>query len=175
MNEATTTIDRIKKTSRLLVVFFKLAKIACKIGIGVFAVGVALCFKIPLVFRHGKPVLYSPFSLYDLTGIEEKQLVLMLSAGITVLILLTFLFRLAISIFKDISMDETPFQMKQVARIKKIAILYFVISLMDFGVKQISFTFTLNLIGILGGLMLWGIALIFEYGCELQKESDETL
>jgi hypothetical protein len=35
--------------------------------------------------------------------------------------------------------------------------------------------FSVNFAGVLGALMFWCISLIFEYGCELQKQSDETL
>ena len=49
--------------------------------------------------------------------------------------------------------------------IKIIAVFVAVIMLIEAGVIP----------AILIGLMLWAVALLFDYGCELQTESDEIL
>lgn len=78
---------------------------------------------------------------------------------------------------KDLKVDETPFQEKNVGRIRKIAIFYLLMSIIDFdtvnGIEQLSMG--LSLMGVIGAGIFWLISIIFEYGCELQTEHDETL
>ena len=85
------------------------------------------------------------------------------------------LFLQAQNIFKDISKDGSPFEMKHVKRIKRVAFLYLIISLIDSETSAISISISFNMVGIVGALMFYCIALVFEYGCALQQESDEIL
>lgn len=67
-------------------------------------------------------------------------------------------------VFKDIKEGYSPFQQSIV---KNMKIAFVIITL-------ISLNNSL-LIGVLIGFSLWCAICIFEYGCELQKQSDETL
>ncbi len=172
------TVERIKLTSKVLSVILKVARVCCFVGIAIIVVGliyIMIFGNLDLLVLKGKVILHSPFPNLNMMGVDNWRIITVLSAGIAALVIMSILFKEARSIFADISIDDSPFELKQVKRIRKISILYFIITLMDFGTKEVSFSFTVNVVGIVGALMFWCIALIFEYGCELQKESDETL
>ena len=128
-----------------------------------------------LLVLNGEVLLRSPFSNSNLSNIDTNRLMALVVAGIIGMALMSTLFYHAQNIFKDISIDSSPFEMKQVKRIKRVAILYLIISLFDFQNSPASFTVSLNLVGIIGAFMFYCMALVFEYGCALQKESDEIL
>ena len=172
------TAEKIRSTSKTLAVLFKIARVCCYVGIGVLSVGilyVMLFGNLDLLILHGKVIVHSPYALLDIAGISNWQIIFVSIGGIVDLILLSLLFGQARDVFKDISVDSSPFELKQVRRIRRIAVFYFVISLLDFETQALSLSFTVNLAGIVGALMFWCISLIFEYGCELQQQSDETL
>ena len=178
MKQEKTTAEKIKTTSHVLAVLFKIARIFCFVAIGALCVGiiyVMLFGDLDLIVLSGKVVVHSPFAMLNISGHSNWELIFIACAGLVSFILLSLLFKQARDIFKDISQDSSPFELKHVKRIKKIAIFFFVISLLDFQSTGFTFSFTLNFIGIVGALMLWCISLIFEYGCQLQRESDETL
>lgn len=178
MKQEKTTTEKIKATSHVLAVLFKVARILCFVAIGTISVGIVyvmLFGDMDLIILSGKVVVHSPFATFSLAGHSSWELIFMSCAGLVSFILLSFLFKQARDIFRDISQDSSPFELKHVKRIKKIAIFFFVISMLDLQSGGVTFSFTLNFIGIVGALMLWCISLIFEYGCQLQRESDETL
>ena len=162
----------------MLAILFKIARIACFVGIGVLSVGVMYIMilgNINLLMLNGKVIVHSPYALFSIKGLSNGQIIFTSFAGLTSFSLLSILFKQARGIFKDISVDSIPFEMKQVKRIRKIAIFYLVISLLDFSAADFSFNITMNLVGIVAALMFWCISLIFEYGCQLQRDSDEIL
>ena len=172
------TTERIKSTSRVLAVLFKVARIFCFVGIGALSAGILFIMffgDVDLIVLGGKTVVHSPFAMLNIEGVDSWQIIFMAVAGLVSLILLSVLFKDARDIFKDISVDSSPFEIKQVKRIRKIAVFYFIVSLLGFQTMDFSFSYTMNFVGIVGALMFWCISLIFEYGCQLQKESDETL
>lgn len=67
----------------------------------------------------------------------------------------------------DISRRETPFEPIHVSRMKRIAILIFIGSF----VNAMSIQCNEWLIA----AVVWLLAMVFDYGCVLQQESDETL
>jgi hypothetical protein len=169
-------IERIKSISRVLAVLCKIARIFCFVGIGVLGCGILFLMifgDMDLIVLGGNVVVHSPYALVDMPNVSHWQLVFMSFAGVASFILLAILFKRSREIFHDISVDESPFTMKQVKRIRKIAILFLIISVLNF--EGFTPAFSVNFAGVLGALMFWCISLIFEYGCELQKQSDETL
>jgi len=178
MNSSKTITDKIKSMSKALSIILKLARIACCVGIGISVSGiiyVLLFGNANLLVLNGEVLLQSPFSNSSLNNIDTYHLIGIVVAGIVGMALMATLFFHAQNIFKDISIDSSPFEMKQVKRIKRVAILYLIISLFNFENSAVSFTISLNLVGIIGAFMFYCMALVFEYGCALQKESDEIL
>lgn len=86
-----------------------------------------------------------------------------LYAGI-IMLLLTVIFFLLRKIFKSFCISYSPF-IREITRDMKV--LFVLITLLTLRSSL--------LIGLILGLALWGMLLIFEYGCYLQNESDETL
>lgn len=180
MEKKKTITDKIQKASRILSIFVKIAKIVCMISIGFVVasiVYVMICGNIDLLVWNDKIILHSPIRSSILSSYDSWQMIGILVAMMVSLILATALLNQARIMFADMSQDHTPFMMKNVKRIKKIAIYYLIISLLDIQtVESITdLSFSMNTVGILGAAIFWCIALVFEYGCELQKEADETL
>lgn len=178
MKNEKSTIEKIKSASRAVAIVLQLARVCCFIGVGVLTAGiiyVALCGNTDLLILHGKVLLRSPYDMMNTFGAGSAKIILVSVVAIVALNLLAVLFKNARDIFRDMRRDDSPFEMKQVKRIRKIAVLFFIISMMDFESQGFSMSLTLNLLGIVGALMFWCISLVFEYGCELQLQSDETL
>ena len=68
-------------------------------------------------------------------------------------------------LFRNINKEYSPFVPENVRLIKVIAVIFAVVTLIEIGVIPAVMT----------GFVIWAIALLFDYGCELQNESDEIL
>lgn len=68
---------------------------------------------------------------------------------------------------RDISRSETPFEQIHVKRMKRIAILLFIASFVNVLSIQANEWFI--------AAVVWLLAMVFDYGCLLQQEADETL
>ena len=80
-------------------------------------------------------------------------------------LILLWLLQHFISIFRIISENGRPFEFEIVKRIKKISRGLTVLFILQMGF----------LLGVLLGTAVYCVALIFEYGCKLQKLEDETV
>ena len=60
---------------------------------------------------------------------------------------------------------RSPFIPENVKLIKLIAIIFGVITLIEVGLIP----------GLMSAFVIWGVALLFDYGYELQNESDEII
>lgn len=81
-------------------------------------------------------------------------------------------------IFKNISFDGIPFKLIIATKIHSIAvvsIIYNLIPTMTFDESKLSSSVRVGKQGIIFAVIFLGIAKVFEYGCILQQESDETL
>ncbi len=85
-------------------------------------------------------------------------------------------------IFRDIGNGETPFTKKQIDRIKRISITLLIMWAVEHLTVVIwayttSWTYPMHLDfrTFLMAFIVYCFALIFEYGCELQQLSDETI
>jgi len=178
MNTSKTITHKIKSMSKALSIILKFARIFCYIGIGISVCGIiyVLIFgNIDLLIFKGDVIIRSPFTNTNLNDMNFRQLMTTATIGIIGMALMANLFLQAQNIFKDISKDGSPFEMKHVKRIKRVAILYLIISLLDSETSALSISISFNMVGIIGALMFYCIALVFEYGCALQQESDEIL
>lgn len=87
----------------------------------------------------------------------------MLVVGITMIVLAVLMYFVG-KVFKDIKEGYSPFQP---AILKNMKIAFVIITLLSLRSSL--------LIGALIGFSLWCVVCVFEYGCELQNQSDETL
>lgn len=84
--------------------------------------------------------------------------------------------------FTDISKSHSPFEEKQVLRIKRVALLTLIICILSNAFDFIGGYIVkgviapgINLFWIVIAIVIYCLAFIFDYGCKLQTESDETL
>lgn len=174
--------ERIHTISHVLEILTKICVVAAKIGIVTIILVVLfllLCGDMDLLVWRGNVIWHSPIQLPDVDfhGINTWNSVFGL-IGVMVELIFTVMFLKQVGvILADLQTDETPFQEKNVGRLRKIAIFYLIMSAIDVenlsGPESVSIG--LSMMGIIGAGMFWLISMIFEYGCELQTEHDETL
>lgn len=99
-----------------------------------------------------------------------------LTAGALVFLILCVVVKLALyfavltlagRMFRDFSREDSPFRQIQVQRMRWIALLIFVASFINL--------FSMQITSWIAALLIWCVSIVFDYGCQLQQESDETL
>ena len=162
-----TKLAKLQKTSKVFAVIARVIEIVNYVGAAICAAGIPVLFIAPDKLK------------YFVSGQESDQLFQMLSSNmefrgamaifLVLLIVITlacaYLFRKIGTLFRNINRDYSPFVPDNVKLIKFIAVFVAVIMLIEVGLIP----------AILIGLMLWAVALLFDYGCELQTESDEII
>ena len=162
-----TKLAKLQKTSKVFAVIARVIEIVNYVGAAICAAAIPVLFIAPDKLQ------------YFIGGQEDDQFFQVLSDNmeykgamvifLVMLIVLTlasaYLFRKIGTLFRNINKDYSPFIPENVKLIKIIAVFVAVIMLIEAGIIP----------AILIGLMLWAVALLFDYGCELQNESDEIL
>ncbi|MCL2077719.1 MAG: hypothetical protein FWH08_04850 [Oscillospiraceae bacterium] len=143
--------EKIRNISKILHIFANIGGVILIAGIGVivfFIINPPPEFYLNLNFPDG--------TVKQPLGITLGQFRFLLSITAFVCGYMSVMYFAAGSIFRQISRDNTPFSMERVKNLKFIAIL------------AIAFNVAF-------AAVLYCLALIFEYGVELQQQSDETL
>ena len=162
-----TKLANLQKTSKVFAVIAKIIEVVNYVGAAICAAA------IPVLFINQDKLKYF------ISGQEDDQFFQMLSenmefrSAMTVflvfLIVLTlasaYLFRKIGTLFRNINEDYSPFIPENVKLIKIIAVFVAVFMLLETSIVP----------AVMSGLMIWAVALLFDYGCELQTESDETV
>lgn len=158
-------IQKLKKTARVslkIIGGVLIVVMAAALGLAVLTVWTAIGAEVPAGFVSAIGALQLP-----VTGVTLYQTsLILLLLEVKCVIYLAALFS-ARQIVRDIAQRETPFEQVQVRRMKRIAILIFAGSAINFMSFQIGEWVI--------ALVLWLLAMVFDYGCVLQQESDETL
>lgn len=104
--------------------------------------------------------------IIDLAAIESPavELGVILIVTAVLLICFTVVLHFVAKVFQSLKKNDSPFRPEVV---KSLKIAFVLIALLALSNSL--------LIGAIVSLSLWCIFLIFEYGCELQQQSDETL
>lgn len=174
---------RISSASRKMAFVLKIGGVIT--GICAFLALFAICI---LTFAGGS-LRQSFLSAFDVTanngtviGIAPRPLLLMFALLLVDTALLAAIIFLVHAIFSDIGKGCTPFSHRNTMRIKGVAVISIVLSLIGgFSDAFVDYytigelTWSVNVVGLVIGMAVYCIALIFDYGCELQRESDETL
>ncbi len=129
-----------------------------------------------------------PITAHDnITGAEvEVTPLYMLTTGsfaVATLIIGSVVFLLSEKVLNTVKTESTPFVAENVKRIKAIAILTAITGVVPSWISQIVSLFggnkdifiDVSVDKIVIGLVIWCVALIFEYGVNLQQRDDETL
>lgn len=174
---------KIKRTSKVVAVFAKILYITLIVAVCVELTGIIWQALAPDSgsFMLGTLRVLSPIANQGhLTADEMAKLF----AGVINYGFLTTVVVLVYLIFRDISRDTTPFSTKHTKKMRRIGRLLIIDSLVVpiaeagisktlGGTAQVTYDFSGELIVL--GLILYCFALFFEYGAQLQQQSDETL
>lgn len=176
----TTTQEKIKKTSRYISIGVKIVEVFVIVGAVLSALGL-------LTILCNRTDLTGFFVDMGQSPNPEAAAVLMpILIGLLIVTMIVDaigcdqLYR----IFKDISREATPFAAKHVRRIKTVAWLTLPLAFLDATCRNLADAFQagdpainleLNLMWVAFGAIIYCLAYIFDYGCKLQQESDETL
>ena len=181
MSEQNKKLESIKKSSNVAMILARIAKIICIVGaaicivcgIGLIAFHDTVNEELQRAEAEGKLDLNDLILEFNVGGLtmslddsgrisETMGLFLLLTNifAIVFAVLLHFTGR----VFKKIKESDSPFQ-KSI--LKDMIVVFVLITLLAL---QSSI-----LIGVMVGFSLWCIYSVFDYGCELQRQSDETL
>lgn len=174
---------KIKNASRRITVILKIGGI-----ISIFITIMALA-AICILTLSGEEMKSSFISAFNVTAnngttisIASQSLLFMFSFMLVDTILITILIFLVHAIFSNIEKECTPFVRENAMRIKKIAIITFILSVVgSYSDALVDYytigelTWRANITGLIISMIIYSISLIFDYGCDLQQEVDETL
>lgn len=160
MNELT---EKIAHQSKVILILAKVARIILYVMAGLTVTLLASSFlnlPDPLFTLFGVPV-----KLYDLTGGQTLKAaqVEMLQALIQIGLAEALLY-LVSDLFRHIQSSATPFTDAAVKKLKAMGIMLGVVVFIDNGY-----------LGVVVAFIGYALALIFQYGSELQRQADETL
>jgi len=172
---------RIQKIAKVLAVLLKIGRIALIAALSLELVAVIWMAASPgaALFKLGRVTVVAPFFIPGWTSNpqEAMNIVIAMVGQVVVLAILRHGYR----IFKDVSREDSPFQLKHVKRLKVVAILMlftgFTVPDTGSGINVFlgGYNMALSLFPIVFAVMFYCLALVFEYGCTLQQQSDETL
>lgn len=176
----TNKIEKIQKTSKIALKVTNVAKVICIVAaIIVFVAGIivlAYSDEVNEAIRQevesgevlAEDILEGLNSAKAMELIHENKIATVLTAYMVIvaimLILVSVVWHFIGKVFKNLTENYSPFNVDIIKDLKIAFILITIISLRS------SILF-----GIVTGLALWCIINIFEYGCILQQQSDETL
>lgn len=115
-------------------------------------------------------------------NIAPQSLLIMFVFMLTDTLLISVMIFLVHAIFCDIKEKNIPFLHKNTVRIKSIAVIAIILSIVgSYSDALVDYytigelTWRINISGLIIGTIIYCISLIFNYGCDLQQEYDETL
>lgn len=182
MSESNVKIQKIQKASKTALILVKIAKVLCivasviTIGCGIGFIGAHnyLDQEFAKAIESGEleadDVYINAGGFLDgALNLEKVDSVAMTLGGYLmalggILICFSIVLHFVGRVFKDIMESYSPFRPEIVKSLKVVFVLIIVLTL------QSSL-----LIGAIVGFSLWCVFWIFEYGCELQRQADETL
>lgn len=182
MSESNVKIQKIQKTSKTALILVRVAKVFC-IVMSVVTVGCGCGFigaRNYLDQEFAKAIETGELSAEDVyisaggfldgaLNLEKVDSVASTLGGYlialgAILICFAIVLHFMGKVFKDIMGSYSPFRPEIIKRLKVVFVLITVLTLRSS-----------LLIGVIIGFSLWCVFQIFEYGCELQRQSDETL
>ncbi len=173
-------IEKIQKTSKKVLLVTNIAKIFCIVmGVLIILAGIiCLATANQINEQMANEISNGTVGISEVFGGMSAEMardilengytayvfVAYIATGGFILFGLAAIFHLIGKVFKDLRESYSPFVPSIIKDLKIVFIIITVISVLNS-----------LLIGLITGLALWCVLHIFEYGCELQKLSDETL
>lgn len=177
MSEENAKIEQIKKSSKAALVVSNISKVLTIMGSGISLISGFLVFR----FRREVNEALASWMEQDyderLNGVEEivgravvekgygaETLAIYLVTTAAALVCMALVFHFVAKTFKNIRESYSPFQPQTVKNLRISFVLITVLTIRSS-----------LMIALLIGFAGWCVVNIFQYGCELQKQSDETL
>lgn len=175
--------QKISSISRKICLILKLTFIASNI------VMILALSAIGILLFSGTGTKSSFIAAFDVTAnngtiisIAPRSLIIMFAFMLADTVLISLAVFFVHAIFNDMRTDCTPFTRRNTVRIKIIAVIAAVLSMVGSCSDALVDYYTIgkpawkiNIAGLVMALIVYCISLIFSYGCDLQQESDETL
>ncbi len=166
-------LEKMKKASKLIANIGKVFQIVSGIITGIFLVSIILLSVLRNSFNGMTVVFQTGFTadnmgywaakLADEGRISDAFLVFGISALLLSLVI-TLIMHFVVKIFTRFCNEYSPFLPETIKDLKIISLLATLLILRNsFG------------LGLISGFIFWGIIQLYEYGCELQNQADETL
>ena len=158
----------LQKTSKVFGIFARIFEVFFYVGAGICAAAIAV------VATEAESLGFKlvEFDEADkLFNVLSQNMEIKTATIIFLILLIIFLLVNAIlmrkigNLFRNINKDYSPFVPGNVKLIKVIAVIAAVVTCIEVGLIP----------ALAIGFVLWGIALLFDYGCALQTESDEII
>ncbi len=175
--------EKIRSMSKKISIVLKLGFIVSNVIVILSLIAIGI-----LVFS-GEETKLSFLAAFNVTAnngttisIEVRSLLIMFAFMLIDTILISLAIFFVYAIFDKIRKGFTPFTHENTTRIKKVAIITAILSIVgSYSDSLVDYytigelTWRVNIIGMIVAIIVYCISLIFSYGCDLQKESDETL
>ena len=175
--------EKIRSMSKTISIVLKLGFIVSNVIVILSLIAIGI-----LVFS-GEETKLSFLAAFNVTAnngttisIEAQSLLIMFAFMLIDTILISLAIFFVYAIFDKIRKGFTPFTHENTTRIKKVAIITAILSIVgSYSDSLVDYytigelTWRVNIIGMIVAIIVYCISLIFSYGCDLQKESDETL
>lgn len=175
--------EKIRNASKKITVILKLGFI-----VSIIVVALAL-FAIGILMFSREDIKSSFLTAFEVTAnngttisIAPQPLLIMFIFMLIDTLLISAMIFIVHAIFEDVKKGDTPFLPQNTVRIKIIAIITAILSIVgSYSDALVDYytigelTWRVNVMGLIIGMIIYCISLIFSYGCDLQQESDETL
>ena len=174
---------KIQKTSRVVSIVTKILYVFLTVILCAEVIGIVLFIVLPdsSSVKLGNMTIISPVAFNG--GASTKKMIPPLLGLVIAQAFALSILILTHQIFKDISREYTPFLEKHFKRMKEIALLLLISSLLEPSLFSGSSSLVPYLTvfiwpgceSIIFAAIVYCFALIFQYGSALQQQSDETL
>ena len=163
-----TKLANLQKTSKVFAVISRILEIVSYVGAGISAASIIALYtntKYMGVKIDGTDQIDNFFMFLSNIFDENTAWTIFLIVLAVLLVLTGLVMRKVGDLFRNINKNYSPFVPENVKLIKIIGIYAAIMALIEVGIVP----------AVLLGFLLWGVALLFDYGCELQTESDEII
>lgn len=174
---------KMQSASKKITVILKLGFTVCII------IEILALMAIGILIFSGENVKSSFLTAFDVTAnngttisLAPQSLLVMFLLSLVDALLISAVIILIHAIFNDMKRGSTPFLRRNTMRIKGVAIIAIILSIIgSYSDALVDYytigelTWKVNAAGLIIGMVVYCISFIFDYGCDLQQESDETL
>ena len=183
MNELNSIQNKINKSSRVISIVLEICSVAVIVAFcmeAITLVWIGATGGIGEIFKLGAISIHSPVD----SEAGTAQITVEAVTSMVQQIFVWFMIFTACRIFREISVELRPFELKHAVRIRKIAVLMLVSGVVVPVVRAATARLCdytaavsgeINMLYIFIGIIFFALSYMFRYGAMLQQQADETL